>query len=117
MAQRSYRARHHQESVQRTVAGVRRAWRKRRRGLVRQAAQLRAAQQDQQQNLQAALQLREHNVQMGMKGQEILNMTRSRREKMVQAQVAAARRQQRLLLASLSASLLLLGYSAWSVLR
>jgi hypothetical protein len=101
------------DSVPRTVAGVRRAWRKRRRRLVRREAQLRSLEQQYTNNLASALQLRSHNLAMGVKGQSILDQSRSYKAKMLSAQVAATRRQQRLLLASLSASLLLLLYAAW----
>lgn len=108
-------------TVPRTIASVRRAYRKRRRRLIRRDAQLRAAYEAQQLNLATALASRDRNAQLALRANDIITESHSFR-KAAEAEREASRteraamreRASRWLLASLSASLLLLAYAAWS---
>lgn len=107
----------HEDSIPRTVAGVRRAWRRRRRSMIRQAAQLRAAQVDAANNLRKGIGLRERNIKLGFEAHAIMDQTRAERARILREQAARTLIIQRTLLAVLTGSLMLLGYSAWTVLH
>lgn len=107
----------HNDSIPRTVAGARRAFARTRKRLIRQRAQLRSAIADAERNLGVGIASRDRNVQLAYKAKEIMDQTRSERERILAASTLRVKVRERVLFASLVSSFALLAFSAWRVMQ
>lgn len=102
-------------AVRRELAAERRAVRRRLARVARQERALHSAMNDAAMNLGIGIESRDRNVKLAFRAREIMNETRAERERILAQSALRVKVREGILLASLVASLALLGFNAWRV--